>query len=214
MDLFEFASCSAPVVARVPQLEWEEPGITLWSRAWLANVKRVCIPRYESMLTFGEKLLLEGRMHTCRLRGRHVQATFANREGGTVLVNMQIKALTPAQWRALEQICTQCGDDLFTSDDFSDAVVTSLFGLPNGLLPEGKEISSSCSHCSLPFCLYRAATLLAVAAELDRCPIKLFGLRGATHTFMLTHAAQQTWESDDQIPEADLTSIFGVELVE
>lgn len=198
---------------RAPQPAWEEPGITLWGRAWLANVKRVCT-RYDSAVRFGEKLQREGRMHTCRLRGRHVQATFANREGGTVLVNIQIKALDPTQWHVLEQICARCGDDLLTSDDLPSDVITSLFSPPDGLLPEGKEISSSCSHCSLPFCLYRAATLLAVAVELDHCPIKLFGLRGATHTFMLTHAAQQTWEGDEQIPETDLTSIFGVELVE
>lgn len=213
MDLFEFAACTVSVAKHAPQPKWEEPGTTLWGQAWLANVKRVCA-RYDTAIKFGERLLQTGRMHTCRIRGRHVQATFANREGGTVLVNLQIKALSPSQWHALEQICAQCGDDLFTSDDLPANALTSLFSPPDGLLAQGKEISSSCSHCTLPFCLYRAATLLAVAVELDQCPIKLFELRGATHTFMLTHAAQQTWDSDDQIPETDLPSIFGVELVE
>ena len=82
----------------------------------------------------------------------------------------------------------------------------------NPAICQQSEISSACSHCSRPFCPYRAAALLAVAAELDRSSIKLFELRGASRTFILTHAAQQTPDGDEPFTRDGLMSIFGVEL--
>ncbi len=212
MDLFEYAA-SRPVAAPPPQPPaWEDAGTTLWGRVWLANVRRLCLPRFDSALTFGENVLRAGRLRSCRVRGTHAQATFANREGGTVLVNLRLQPLADEQWRRIERLCGRCGDTLLSSEDVPDDVASDLFSPPDGLLPEGREIASSCSHCTRPFCLYRAAALFAVASELDRSPIKLFELRGASRTFMLTHAAQQTWEEDEPFTRDELMSIFGVEL--
>ena len=112
------------------------------------------------------------------------------------------------------QRARQCGDALFTSDDLPDPVLADLFGQPDGLLPELKDFTFSCSHCRTPFCLYRAATLLAVATEFDLKPIKLFELRGATRELMITRAAQQTPDNADEwIAGDDLSSLFGIDLV-
>lgn len=212
MDLFEYAT-RHEVVEKQPQPPaWEDGGVTLWGRAWLANVRDICIPRFESELGFGEKLLRAGRLCSCRVRGTHLQTTFMNREGGTVLINLRVNPLAEKQWQRIEQLCKRSGDTLLTSDDLADDLTSRLLTPPDGLLPQGQDLSSSCSHCTRPFCLYRAATLLAVATEFDRSAIKLFELRGASRAFMLTHAAQQTWEGDESFSRDELMSIFGVEL--
>ena len=212
MDLFDYAQSRAGASAPVQPATWEEPGTTLWGRAWLANVLRICIPRFSSELAFAEKLLKAGRLQACRVRHGHVQATFTNLQGGMALVNLNVRPLSPERWEKLDRLCDRCGDQLFASDDLPDDVVASLFGQSDGLLPELKDLAFSCSHCRTPFCLYRAATLLAVATEFDQRPIKLFELRGATRELMLTRAAQLATDEDHCIAEEDVPSLFGIEL--
>ena len=214
MDLFDFARSNPVDADPAADAIWEEPGNTVWGRAWLADVRRLCTPRYASELAFGEKLLKSGRMRSCRVRGAHAQTTFTNREGGTALVNLAVRPLSPEQWLAIERLCDRCGDSLFASDDLPDEVMSRLFGQPDGLLPELTDLSFSCSHCRSPFCLYRAATLLAVATEFDRKPIKLFELRGATRELLFMRSAQQIPdEVTERIDDDDLPALFGIELV-
>lgn len=214
LDLFDFAREQSPRAERAPAPPpaWEAPDTTLWGRAWLANVRRLGLPRYASELAFGEKLLSGGRLQALRVRHAHVQGAFTNRGGGMTLVNLEVKPLTPERWRALDRLCERCGDALFTSDEPPDEVLAGLFGQPDGLLPDWKDFSFSCSHCRTPFCLYRAATLLAAAAEFDRKPIKLFELRGAPRELLLMRAAQQTPETEEAFSDDDLSAVFGIEL--
>ena len=212
MDLFEYAQERELPKATARSAAWEEPGATPWGRAWLDNVARICRPRYASELAFGEKLLEADRMTACRVRQAHVQAAFTNREGGTVLVNLDVRPLAAKPWAALDALCDRCGDALFTADELPDEVSAGLFGQPNGLLPELKDLSFSCSHCHTPFCLYRAATLLAAAAEFDRAPIRLFELRGAAPGTLLARAAGLARDDEETIPEEDLSALFGIEL--
>lgn len=213
MDLFDFARGRAAGPLADRPADWDEPGRTLWGRAWLENVRRVYAPKYASELAFGEKLLQAGRLQSCRVRGVHAQATFTNREGGTALVNLSVKPLAAERWRAVDRLCDRCGDALFSSDDLPEEVVAGLFEGPGGLLPELRDVSSSCSHCHLTFCLYRAAALLAMAAEFDLKPLKLFELRGATPDLLFTRAAQQSAEVPEQLADADLSALFGIDLV-
>jgi uncharacterized Zn finger protein len=213
MDLFDYAREREHQEKMSPQPVWEEPGATLWSRAWVANVHRICASRFVSELTFGERLLQTGRLTSCRVRRAHAQATFTSREGGMVLVNLAVRPLPATHWAALDALCERCGDDLFTSDDLPDEVTAGLFGQSNGLLPELKDLAFSCSHCRhTPFCVYRAAALLAVAAEFDRAPIKLFELRGAGQAALLVRSARQTQPEADVLSEADLGALFGIEM--
>jgi uncharacterized Zn finger protein len=213
MDLFDYArEREIAQKAAAQESLWEEPGTTLWGRAWLTNIRRMCEPKYASELSFGEKLLQAGRLTSCRVRHAHVQAAFTNREGGTALVNLSVRPLSAKQWATLDALCERCGDTLLTSDDLPEDVVAGLFGHPNGLLPELKDLAFSCSHCHTPFCLYRAAALLAVAAEFDRAPIKLFELRGATPGILIARSVQQAQDEEEAIPEADLGALFGIEL--
>ncbi len=212
MDLFDYAREREKENRPAPPSQWEEPDTTLWGRAWLAHVHRLCTPKYASELAFGEKLLAAGRLTSCRVRSAHVQATFTNREGGTALVNLDVRPLSPRQWTALDALCERCGGDLFASDDLPDEVTSHLFEQPDGLLPELKDLVFSCSHCHTPFCLYRAATLLAVAAAFDRSPIKLFELRGAPPGLLFARSVQQSQETGDTLADADLGALFGIEL--
>jgi uncharacterized Zn finger protein len=213
MDLFAFAlSGATPPPAPSGDL-WEEPGVTLWGRMWLENLRRICA-KYASELKFGEKLLREGRLQGCRVRPCHAQASFTNREGGLCVVNLSVRPLPPDKWPALERVCDRFGAELFTSDEMDDEELAALFGPSAGLLPELSHLTFSCSHCHDPFCLYRAATLLALAEEFDRVPQRLFELRGATRELMLTRAARQaSGQAGEVLDEAALEDVFGIELV-
>lgn len=213
MDLFDFARDREAAPAPLENPAWEEPGETLWGRIWLEHVRRVCEPKYASELAFGEKLLRAGRLRSCRVRGAHAQATFTNRDGGMALVNLTVKPLSPEAWQKIGQLCDRCGDALFSSDELPEDVVAALFEGPDGLLPERTALALSCSHCHTPFCLYRAATLLALATEFERAPIKLFELRGAPNALLFARAAQQTPEDEAQLEGADLSELFGVDFV-
>ena len=213
MDLFDYAQNRAGAAVPVQAAAWEESGTTLWGRAWLENVRRICVPRFASELTFAEKLLKAGRLRSCRVRHGHAQATFTNYQGGMALVNLSVRLLSPERWEKLDRLCERYGDALFASDDLPDDVVAALFCQTDGLLPELKDLAFSCSHCRLPFCLYRAATLLAVATEFDQKPIKLFELRGATRELVLTRAAQMTPDGAALLSDTDLSSLFGIDLV-
>lgn len=213
LDLFDYAQSCPRAASAAPRPAWEEAGATLWGRAWLANVRRLCDSKYASELAFGEKLLQSGRLQSCSVRRAHVQATFTNLTGGTALVNLGVKPLTPERWHRLNALCARCGDALFSADDLPDEVVSGLFGCPDGLLPELTDLAFFCSHCRTPFCLYRAATLLAVAAEFDRAPIKLLELRGATGDLLFTRAAQQVDAEQERIADDELSAVFGIELV-
>jgi uncharacterized Zn finger protein len=213
MDLFGYArERGHPEKTAGQPTTWEEPGATLWGRAWLANVHRIYGPRFASTLTFGERLLQEGRLTSCRVRRAHVQAAFDSREGGMVVVNLGVRPLPAERWTALDALCERCGETLLTADDdLPDDVVAGLFEPSEGLLPEPKDFAFSCSHCRTPFCVYRAATLLAAAAEFDRAPIKLFELRGAGQGTLLARSVQQTQTEGDAIPEEDLSALFGID---
>lgn len=214
MDLFDYAQSRAGAEKPVHPAVWEDPGTTLWGRAWLANVRRICTPRFVSELAFAEKLLEAGRLQSCRVRKGHAQATFTNRQGGMVLVNLSVRPLSSASWAKIDRLCARCGDELFASDELQDDAVAGFFGHPDGLLPELKDLAFSCSHCRTPFCLYRAATLLAVATEFDQRPIKLFELRGATRELMFTRIALMTGDDNaEQLADVDLPSLFGIDLV-
>lgn len=214
MDLFDFAQSRTGAVDAVQIAAWEEHRNTLWGEFWQVNVHRLCVPRFATELAFGEKILKAGRLQSCRVRCGHAQATFTNHQGGVVLVNLALRSLSPERWKKLDQICDRCGDDLFASDDLPDDVVANLFGQSDGLLPELKDLAFSCSHCRTSFCLYRAATLLAVATEFDRNPIKLFELRGATRELMLMRAAQIIPDDGaEQIADEDMSEVFGIDFV-
>ncbi len=213
MDLFDHARSRTSAAEPERDSVWEEPGTSLWGRGWLENVHRLYTPRYASELAFAEKLLQAGRMLSCRVRRGHIQAAFTNREGGTALVNLGVRPLSPGDWVRIERLCDRCGDALFASDELPDAVVAELFGQPGGLLPELKDFAFSCSHCHTPFCLYRAATVLAVTAEFDLKPIKLFELRGAPRELMLTRAAHQISAEDERLADDELSAVFGIDLV-
>ncbi len=213
LDLFDFASERAAERAPAPSAAWDAPESTLWGRAWLANIRRLCQPKRASELAFGEKLLAGGRLQSLHVRRGHLQGAFTNRAGGTALVNVDVKLLPASRWLALDRLSERCGDQLFTSDELPDDVLSELFGQPEGLLPDWADLAFSCSHCQSPFCLYRAATLLAATAEFDRTPIKLLELRGAAHELLLRRAAQHPPEGADTLHEDEVASLFGIELV-
>ena len=212
MDLFDFAQNRAAPPARTVT-RWEEAGVTVWGRAWLANVHHICA-RFPSELKFGAKLLSEGRLQSCRVSQRHAQATFASRGGGSCVVNLNVRPLPSDKWPEIERVCDRYGGELFASDEFAEEALASLFEPGAGLLPEFRHLSFACSHCRDPFCLYRAATLLALAGEFDRVPLRLFELRGATRELMLTRAAQQqAGASEAVISEDSVEDVFGIEIV-
>lgn len=211
MDLFDYARDRESAPAPLGNTAWEEPGETLWGRTWLENIRRVCAPKYASELAFGEKLLRAGRMQSCRVRGAHAQATFTNRDGGVALVNLTVKPLPAEAWQKIERLCDRCGDALFASDELPEDVVAELFEGPGGLLPELADLTFSCSHCHAPFCLYRAAALLALATEFEQKPIKLFELRGAPSEMLFERAAQQAPAGEEPFGGTDLSELFGVD---
>ncbi len=191
---------------------------TFWGKAWCENLESYS--DFENRLSRGRTYVRNGSVVHLDIKKGQVEAYVAGSE--LYSVKIQIDAVKITLWKTIKKQCSGQIDSLveLLSGRFSNSVMKVMTTKKTGLFPEPRQISLSCS-CpdGARMCKHVAATLYGVGTRLDESPELLFKLRKVNHMDLVTEAGagnsiQSSRGKKDKLKGKDLSSLFGVEIVE
>ena len=190
---------------------------TFWGTAWCDHLES--FSDYDNRLPRGRTYVRNGSVCHLQIAAGNVEARVAGSELYTV--DVQIKELSAAKWRAIKQRSTgKIGSLLeLLQGKLSDEVMQIVTDSKDGLFPLPKEISFRCDCPDWAgMCKHIAAVMYGIGARLDVSPDLLFLLRGVDHDELIAidaeaavSAATTSGESK-QLAESDLSNVFGIDL--
>lgn len=191
---------------------------TFWGRAWCDNLENYS--DYANRLPRGRTYVRNGSVIDLQVSKGNIHAQVM----GSYLyeVDITIKEMGPLKWQSLVKACSGKIDSLveLLQGKFSNAVMAMIIDPNNGLFPRPNEISMECS-CpdGVGMCKHTAAVLYGIGARLDLQPEWLFKLRHVDHLQLIVQASADgiialSKPSADVLEESDLSSLFGIEIVE
>lgn len=192
---------------------------SFWGKAWCANLESY--RDYEYRLPRGRSYLRSGAVIDLDIGPGRIAARVAGSRAQPYEVAVLIKPLATARWSHLKRQCAgQIGSLIeLLEGRLSDRVMGLVTDRQQGLFPDPAEIEMSCScpdYATL--CKHVAAALYGVGARLDAAPELLFTLRACDHSELLAAAvdlqAARGGTERKRIGEADLESVFGIELAQ
>ncbi len=190
---------------------------SFWGKAWCDNLESYS--DYSNRMPRGRSYVRNGSVLDLQIQPGKVRAQVAG--SSLYRIEVTIKPLAPAKWRAISQACSGQIDSLvdLLRGQLSDAVLGVLVDPAQGLFPAPGEISLSCSCPDwADMCKHVAATLYGVGARLDEQPDLFFTLRQVDQTDLVTAAASlgtatvPAGSSARRLDDAALESVFGIEL--
>jgi uncharacterized Zn finger protein len=189
---------------------------TFWGQAWCKNLESYS--DYANRLPRGRSYVRSGSVVDLLIAPGRVTALVA----GTRLytVDLVIRPLDPARWRALITECSgQIGSVVeLLSGRLSQAVLGILARREGGLFPAPKEISLDCSCPDwADMCKHVAAVMYGVGARLDRAPELFFTLRDVDQLELVAGAGAERLvdrapRSKKILASGQLADIFGLDL--
>ncbi|MDX1964048.1 MAG: SWIM zinc finger family protein [Pirellulales bacterium] len=193
---------------------------TFWGSAWCDHLEKHC--DYENRLPRGRTYVRGGAVIDLQISPGQVSGLVS---GSSVYkVHVKIKTLDAPLW---EQICNDCGEQIDSLLDllqgkFSSGVMRRLTDKEQGMFPRIKEFTFSCSCPDWAvMCKHVAAVLYGVGNRLDQEPELLFKLRGVDQQALLAKATTSEnldqslgGDSSNNLANADLGAIFGIELAD
>lgn len=191
---------------------------TFWGKSWCENLERYS--DFANRLPRGQRYVRNGSVIDLQIDAGRVTALVSGSEIYEIEIN--IAALPPAQWKAMQKDCAQSIDSLIDllQGRFSQGVMERLTRPKEGLFPQPKEIEISCSCPDwATLCKHAAAALYGVGARLDTQPETLFLLRKVDHLELINQAVDSAnldvalgaADSGD-LAGQDLSALFGIEL--
>lgn len=194
---------------------------TFWGQAWCKHLEQ--FSDYENRLPRGKTYARNGSvLHLDILPGK-IEALV---QGSSLYkVNVMINPLAPNSWKNLVKRCAgKIGSLLeLLQGKLSSAVMAEVTNVKTGLFPSTKEMNFSC-NCPdwANMCKHVAAVLYGTANRFDQAPDLLFKLREVNHLDLINQAMVSPTlaskkaaasKSDQHFQEAELSDIFGIELV-
>ncbi|MDH7514034.1 MAG: SWIM zinc finger family protein [Clostridiales bacterium] len=189
---------------------------TFWGKGWCDHLEGHC--DFWNRLGRGRDYVRNGSVCDLVIEPGRVRARVA----GTALyrVEIGIKKLPPARWKAIRQASTGRIDSVveLLQGRLSDAVMSVMTHPKSGLFPRGNEIEMKCTCPDYAvMCKHVAATLYGVGARLDDRPELLFVLRGVDTAELFDEAVEsgvvkKARSGPAGLEERDLSEIFGVEI--
>ena len=190
---------------------------SFWGKAWCENLESY--RDYEYRLPRGRSYLRSGAVLDLDIAPGRIAARVAGSQAQPYEVAIQIAPLGKAQWSRLKAQCAgQIGSLIeLLEGRLSDRVMGIVTDPQQGLFPRPGEIQMSCSCPDWArMCKHVAAVMYGVGARLDAEPELLFTLRALEHGELIGAAvdleAVRGGTERKRIGEADLTSVFGIEL--
>jgi len=191
---------------------------SFWGKAWCENLESYS--DFENRLPRGRTYIRNGSVVHLEIKKGHIKAFVAGSE--LYSVKIEIDAVKQTQWKTIKKQCSGQIDSLveLLSGKLSNSVMKVMTTKKTGLFPAPKQISLNCS-CpdSAIMCKHVAATLYGVGTRLDESPELLFELRNVDYMDLITEAGaggsiQNVKGKKDKLKGKDLSSLFGVEIVE
>jgi uncharacterized Zn finger protein len=199
-------------------LEGRKIAQTFWGQAWCTNLERYS--DFASRLPRGRTYVRNGSVVDLRIEPGRIAARVAGSE--LYAVDIAIRALAPARWKALKKACTgKIGSLVSLLRGELSGEVLEVLTRPAGLFPEPREIDMSCSCPDVAgLCKHLAATLYGVGARLDTRPELFFVLRRVDQAELVSAAAGSAapaaprGRGRKRIARSKLSSVFGIEIDE
>lgn len=190
-----------------------------WGNAWTENLSR--FSDYDNRLPRGRSYLRNGAVIDLEIARGQISALVQ----GTRLYNISIdiKPLRPDIWKSLIEDCSANITSLvdLMAGRFTDPVMNRLIRSSDGLFPEKKEISFTCSCPDYAgMCKHVAAAMMGIGVRFDDDPTLFFKLRGVDPQEIVTAmtgslTTLDTAVAGDELFEAgstDLTALFDIDL--
>jgi len=186
---------------------------TFWGKSWCKNLERYS--DYRNRLPRGRSYVRNGCVVDLQVK----KGTVAALVSGTRLyrVNVKVSAIPSGRWKAICEDCSGAIDSLLEllEGRFSKATMERLCAEGTGMFPLPREIQFTCS-CpdSARMCKHVAAVLYGIGARLDEKPDLLFLLRNVDQEELITSASTPRPPGARVLQSADLSELFGIDIVE
>lgn len=188
---------------------------TFWGAAWCDHLESYS--DFETRLPRGRSYVRNGSVIHLAITGGQVTALVQGTELYEVTVT--IEPLEKGRWRKVVADCAGQIDSLveLLQGKLSRGVMEVVTHRETGLFPAPAQISMKCTCPDwATMCKHVAAALYGVGARLDQKPELLFLLRDVDHLALIEKAGSATPRkaapAGKEIAEADLASIFGIEI--
>lgn len=200
------------------QIEGRAIATSFWGQAWCSNLESYS--DFANRLPRGRTYVRNGSVIDLQIAAGTITAVVH----GSSLYKIKIKIapLKAKHWRAFKKRCAGEVTHLFDllQGRLSKGILADLTAHSTGLFPAPSEINLGCSCPDwADMCKHVAAALYGAGARLDHDPALFFTLRGVDMQELITAAGNAaatdltgTGPSDTALDDADLSTIFGVEL--
>ena len=197
---------------------------TWWGKAWNKNLESYA--DYTNRIGRGRSYVRCGAVLDLQVHPGEIKALVQGSRAKPYSINIRIKKLNKNTWQQITSACAgklESLEELLTGK-FPKALEETFMQRKTGLFPSPREIEFDCSCPDwASMCKHVAATLYGVGARFDEDPTLFFTLRGVAMVDLikwtvankvedLLHKASQ--KSSRIIEGADLSSVFGLDLVE
>ena len=188
---------------------------SFWGKAWCKQMDLMA--DHDNRLPRGRSYARNGAICHLEIRRGEVEAWVSGTQMYTVRIH--IKPLSPAHWKSIQAACRGKIATLLDllRGKLSKEVMTVVSDPETGIFPKPGEISYDCSCPDWAhLCKHVAAVFYGVGSRLDEEPELLFLLRHVdpVELFSLDVAAPAATNAESPLRDADLGSLFGIELME
>lgn len=187
---------------------------SFWGKAWCQHLES--FSDYANRLPRGRTYIRNGSVCHLAVSPGQVEAVVSGSE--LYDINVQIKKLPAAKWRAVKKRCAgHVGSMLeLLQGKLSDQVMGAVTDRNGGLFPGPKEIHFDC-NCPdwADMCKHVAAVLYAIGSRLDEQPELLFKLRGVDAEELIAAELALPGSADTPagaLADDQLGDIFGIDL--
>jgi len=185
-----------------------------WGRAWCGHIES--FHDFENRLPRGRTYVRRGAVMDLEIRRGRIDAQVVGNQ--IYRASVVIAPCTRARWRHLVKRCTGSISSMveLLEGHFSDAVMSRMTGVSDGLFPNLAQVQLACSCPDwAELCKHLAAVLYGVGSRLDAEPELLFTLRGVDPQDLVDVDAAEaapTRASGGSELVGDLSEIFGIEI--
>lgn len=191
---------------------------TFWGEAWCNHLEK--FSDYQNRLPRGRTYVRNGSVCHLAISKGVIEAIVSGSE--LYKINIIITPLSTSKWKNVRQQCAgQIGSMLeLLQGRISDNVMKIVTDQDKGLFPKPSEIKLACDCPDwAEMCKHVAAVLYGVGARLDQQPELLFLLRNVDQEELISaeldmQTAAAGKGKRKRLADADLSSVFGVEIEE